>query len=116
MDILGRKLDVVIDILRQIAERLKVELGEKVQSPGYVYTTCRWLRISKIEVKGGVYHTYVYCAHPRRPMTKHGCLTPCPYLDTSDKPTGSGAFVGMVLGGLAGLILGGPSGVIVGVS
>lgn len=47
-------------------------------------------------------------------MTIHGCPKGCPYLDTSDSPTGSGAFAGLVLGGLVGLALGGPAGVIIG--
>ncbi len=47
-------------------------------------------------------------------MTIHGCPRGCPYLDTSDKPTGIGALTGLALGGLAGLILGGPAGVIIG--
>ncbi len=47
-------------------------------------------------------------------MTLHECPLGCPYLDTSDKPTGIGAFAGLVLGGLAGLLLGGLPGVIIG--
>lgn len=57
---------------------------------------------------------YVCWGHPKNPITIHGCPRGCPYLDTSDEPTGAGAFTGLVLGGLAGLVLGGPAGVIIG--
>jgi len=115
VSVLGRKLDDVLNVLIRIAERLGVEIGKRVQSPGYVYTTCRWLRISREYVdSAGTYHIYVYCGHPQNPMTLHGCPPGCPYLDTSDTPTGAGAFAGLVLGGLVGLILGGAPGVFIG--
>jgi len=115
LDILGRKLDTITSILIKIAERLGVEVGKSVQSPGYVYTMCRWLRISREYVdNAGTHHIYVYCGHPQNPMTPHGCPPGCPYLDTSDTPTGTGAFAGLVFGGLLGLILGGAPGVFVG--
>jgi len=114
LDIFGRKLDIITGVLIKLAEQAGIKIGEEIQSPGYVYTACRWLRIGREEVIDGVHHIYVYCAHPKNPMTIHGCPMGCPYLDTSDRPTGSGAFAGLVLGGLAGLILGGPPGVIIG--
>jgi len=115
LDVLGGKLDTITSILIKIAEHLGVGVGERVQSPGYVYTTCRRLRISREYVdSAGTYHIYVYCGHPQNPMTRHGCPQGCPYLDTSDTPTGAGAFAGLVLGGLLGLILGGAPGVFIG--
>lgn len=107
LDKLGEKLDYIIGILLRIAAKMGVNIGEGVQSPGYVYATCRWLRISKEEIRDSIRHIYVYCAHPEKPITINGCPSNCLYLDPSDKPTGSGAFAGLVLGGLGGLILGG---------
>jgi len=114
LDILGKKLDTITDILTKIAEKLGVDVGERVYSPGFVYTSCRWLRISREEMGKDTRHIYIYCGHPNNPMTPHGCPRGCPYLDTSDKPTGAGAFAGLVLGGLAGLVVGGAAGVIIG--
>ncbi len=64
LDILGKKLDLITSILMKIAEHMGVEVGEKVHNPGLVYTSCRWLRISREEVRDGVHHIYVYCGHP----------------------------------------------------
>jgi len=114
LNALGKKLDSIASTLIRIAEHMGIEVGEKVQSPGFVYVTCRWLRKSYEETKNSIHHIYVYCGHPQNPMTIHGCPRECPYLDTSDEPTGSGAFAGLVLGGVAGLVLGGPAGVIIG--
>ncbi len=66
VDVIGRKLDNITSILIKIAEKLGVEAGERVQSPGYIYTACRWLRISREYVDGkGTRHIYVYCVHIR---------------------------------------------------
>ena len=114
LDVIGRKLDRVASILIRVAERLGVDVGAEVQSPGQVYVQCRWLRISREEARGGIRHIYVYCAHPRNPMTRQGCPRGCPYLDVSDTRSGTGAYIGLVIGGLAGMVVGGPAGVVLG--
>ncbi len=108
-----KKLDIITNTLIKTAEHMGIKVGENVQSPGFVYASCRWLGISREEVRNGVHHIYVYYGHPQNPMMIHGCPRECPYLDTSDEPTGAGAFTGLVLGGLTGLALGGPAGVII---
>ena len=78
VDIVGTKLDNIMNILIRMAEHMGVEVRRKVQSPGYVYMMCRWLRISREEVdETGVHHIYVYCAHPQSPMTEEGCPPGC---------------------------------------
>ncbi len=114
VDVLGRKLDDIADILRRIAENSGINVGEEVHSPGYVYTNCRFIRISKIEVKDDAHHVYVYCIHPNKPMKIDGCPRGCVYMDTSDKPTGDRAFGGMILGGILGGIIGGFPGALIG--
>ena len=113
IDTLGGKLDRIGDTLEEIAHKMGVESRKETRSPGYVYVDCRWLRISREHVKDDVHHVYVYCAHPKKPMTEEGCPYNCGYLDTSDRKTGAGAFTGLVLGGIAGLPAG-PPGVIIG--
>ena len=113
IDKLGGKLDRIGDTLEGIARKIGVESRKETKSPGYVYVDCRWLRISREYVKDGVHHVYVYCAHPKKPMTREGCPYGCGYLDTSDRRTGAGAFAGLVLGGILGLPAG-PPGVIIG--
>lgn len=65
LDVVGRKLDIITNTLVRIAEHLGIEVGEKVHSPGLVYTSCRWLRISREEVRNGIHHICVYCSHPK---------------------------------------------------
>lgn len=66
LDVISGKLDVVVDVLMKIAGHMGVEVGEEVQSPGYVYTVCRWLRISREEIRDSVHRIYVYCIHPQK--------------------------------------------------
>jgi hypothetical protein len=110
--VIPRRFDEVIKILIRIADAAGAKLGEKVQSPGEVYPACKWIRISKIELVGGIHHIYVYCSHPSKPMQTYGCQPRCRYLDTST--TGGGALAGTILGGLIGLAIGGAGGVILG--
>jgi len=108
IDVLGKKLDTIIDVLSRIARQLGVEMGEGAQSPGYVQPICRWLRISRETVENNVYRIYVYCAHPKNPLMPHGCPSPCPYMGMSDERGGVGAYAGPVTKGLTGLVLAGP--------
>lgn len=114
LEVLGDILSAatVEKVKAHIVYKTGIESRKETKSPGYVYVDCRWLRISK-EHKDDVHHVYVYCAHPKKPMTREGCPYNCGYLDTSDRKTGAGAFTGLVLGGIAGLPAG-PPGVIIG--
>lgn len=111
--IMYEKLNDVSANLREIGRGLgdgSVEIG----SLGSVYPDCRWAVLSRTETDGGrhVRDIYVSCSHPEKPITAQGCPENCRRFEDQPQPSGSGAFGGMVIGGLVGLMVGGPVGVI----
>lgn len=103
------KLADIASYLMLIAYRLGVKA--RVKSPGFVYAECTWLVILKEDPRC---HFYVTCTHPQKPLTREGCPSGCPYFRGPLRPSGVGAYGGMILGGLLGLVVAGPIGVFVG--
>jgi len=106
--------------IEQALKRIEKILGQKfplppskeaVGSPGYIMSKCVSATVIKENPRDGDVEIWVSCK--QKIMTTDGCPPNCPKYEEPPKPTGQGAFGGMVLGGIIGLV-GGPAGVILG--